>query len=186
MNCKFIVNGAENIEKAEKTPKNGVNMTIECSGWKSSSCDDGPGIRSVLFLQGCSKNCPGCQNAVTHTRGKGSASSILELFSFIEKNCRNKKITISGGEPLEQLDALMKLLKELGRNDYDICVYTGWEFKSVPKEILESVRYIKCGSFVSALRDSELMYVGSQNQKMYCNEGNGVFTEMPLLARRIA
>ena len=96
---------------------------LEVAGWKKNSCDDGPGIRSVLFLQGCSMNCPGCHNRDIQKRGEGSLMSIDEIISFVESRCHNKRITISGGEPLEQWEALEKLLISLKEKGFDICLY---------------------------------------------------------------
>lgn len=140
---------------------------IECAGWIESSCDDGPGIRSVLFLQGCRKNCKGCHNKGIRKHGKGTMVDIEELIGFINKNCCNRKLTISGGEPLEQMESLETLLRGLKKNNYDICLYTGWELRDVPDKILELVDYVKTGGFVSKLKDSNIQYVGSTNQKMF-------------------
>ena len=145
---------------------------IECAGWRDSSCDDGPGMRSVLFLQGCRKNCKGCHNKQIQEHGKGTMKDMDELVQFIEENCCNKKITISGGEPLEQMDSLEVLLGELRKRNYDICVYTGWELENIPKRILNLVDYIKTGGFVSELRSSYLQYVGSTNQHLFSLKGN--------------
>ena len=95
---------------------------IECAGWYNDSCDDGPGIRSVLFLQGCSRNCKGCHNAGIKEHGKGKMVSIEELMVFIESHCCNKKITISGGEPLEQANSLEILIHRLKGKGYNVCV----------------------------------------------------------------
>lgn len=145
---------------------------IECAGWLESSCDDGPGIRSVLFLQGCRKNCKGCHNRRIREHGKGTMMNIEELVKFIEKNCCNKKITISGGEPLEQMDSLELLLKELRKEKYDICIYTGWELEDIPDRILGLADYIKTGGFVRELKNSDIQYVGSSNQHMFSVKGN--------------
>lgn len=144
-----------------------MKNTIECAGWHESSCDDGPGMRSVLFLQGCNKNCKECHNAGIKEHGKGTMVSIDELVMFIESQCCNKKITISGGEPLEQMDSLEILIRKLKVKGYNVCVYTGWEIESVPRSILKLVDYIKTGSFVSDLKNPEIQYVGSSNQHMF-------------------
>lgn len=140
---------------------------IECAGWIDSSCDDGPGVRSVLFLQGCSMNCKGCHNHQIQEHGKGTMMNIDKLIEFIDKKCCNKRITISGGEPLEQLESLEILVEKLKEKDYEICVYTGWELKSIPRSLLEMIDFIKTGGFVNDLRDSNIQYVGSSNQHMY-------------------
>lgn len=153
---------------------------IECAGWIDSSCDDGPGIRSVLFLQGCKKNCKGCHNRQIQEHGKGTMISIDKLIAFIDRECCNKRITISGGEPLEQLDSLIHLIDKLKKKGYEICVYTGWELKFVPKCILDKIDYIKTGGFVKELRDASIQYVGSSNQHMF-SISNGSVTELELV-----
>lgn len=154
---------------------------LECAGFIENSCDDGPGIRSVLFLQGCSKNCIGCHNAGIKERGKGTEMEITALIDFIESRCCNKKITISGGEPLEQMDSLTILLEKLKCKGYNICVYTGWELDKVPEEILNLLDYIKTGEFVSNLRSPVIQYAGSTNQHMFSVE-NGRVSELSLSA----
>lgn len=147
-------------------------MKIECAGWIESSCDDGPGIRSVLFLQGCGKNCPGCHNKQIQEHGRGEMISVENLVTFIDDNCCNKRITISGGEPLEQIEGLHALLKKLKAKGYEICVYTGWELNQVPAKIMDCLDYIKTGGFVSELRNANIQYVGSANQHMYSLKNN--------------
>ena len=87
--------------------------------------------------------------------------------NVIESRCMNKKITISGGEPLEQMDSLLEFPKILKERSYDICVYTGWNLEQVPEGILENVNYLKTGSFVQELINTRNTYVGSDNQHMY-------------------
>ncbi|GFI22466.1 anaerobic ribonucleoside-triphosphate reductase-activating protein [Lachnospiraceae bacterium] len=141
--------------------------TIECAGFLENSCDDGPGIRSVLFLQGCSKNCKECHNAAIKEHGKGVMIEIEQLIKYIDKKCCNKKITISGGEPLEQLENLVTLVECLQSKGYNICLYTGWEFEKVPKRLLKFLNYIKTGEFINNLKNPNIQFVGSSNQKMY-------------------
>lgn len=158
-----------------------MNTFIECAGFIENSCDDGPGIRSVLFLQGCSKNCAECHNAKLREHGKGKIFEIENLLHIINKKCCNKKITISGGEPLEQQESLLILLKRLREQEYNICVYTGWELDKIPAEIIGYLDYLKTGGFVKDLRNITMQYVGSTNQHMF-EVKNGSLVEMSLIA----
>lgn len=144
-----------------------MKEVIECAGFVKSSCDDGPGIRSVLFLQGCSRNCEGCHNSSIREHGKGKLVEIETLIQYLKENCCNKKITISGGEPLEQEKSLIVLIKRLKAEGYNICVYTGYDLENIPKQIFDYVNYVKTGAFIESLRNSEISYVGSSNQCMY-------------------
>lgn len=152
---------------------------IEWAGWHKDSCVDGPGVRSVLYLQGCSRNCKGCQNEGIKEHGKGTMFSIEEMVAYIESNCSNKKITISGGEPLEQADSLECLIQRLKKKGYNVCLYTGWEIERVPNNILRLVDYIKTGSFVIDLMNPDIQYVGSSNQRMFSID-NGDIRELDL------
>lgn len=152
---------------------------IECAGWIDSSCDDGPGIRSVLFLQGCRKNCKNCHNHQIQEHGKGTMMNIDKLINFINSRCCNKRITISGGEPLEQLDSLLILVEKLKKDGYEVCVYTGWELNDVPEILLKKIDYIKTGGFISSLKSADIQYVGSTNQHMFTLK-NGSVMELNL------
>lgn len=124
---------------------------------------DGPGIRSLIFFQGCDMKCKGCHNKQTWDISKGIGLSVTDLSNQIRKNSFNKKITITGGEPLLQIDSLMILVKEL--KDFDICLYTGRELKDVPTELLEYINYIKVGPYIEEQKCSTTPYIGSSNQQ---------------------
>ena len=140
---------------------------IEFAKIISTSCDDGPGVRTVLFLQGCSKGCIGCHNEAINSHGEGHFILIEDLVEIIITRCHNKKLTISGGEPLEQLSSLLILLKKLKKLKFDICLYTGWDLKQIPQVILNLLDYVKVGDFKKNLSNEPLHFVGSSNQKMY-------------------
>ena len=124
---------------------------------------DGPGIRTLLFLQGCDRHCEDCHNKSTWPMDKGISYEIPELVRVLKEVCHNRKITITGGEPLCQKEALSELLKEL--DDFDICLYTSYSLEDVPDEILSRLKYIKVGLYDRKLRCTTIPYIGSTNQK---------------------
>lgn len=125
---------------------------------------DGPGIRTVLFMQGCDLHCKGCQNKSTWELAAGKEISVDDLFKELKENIFNKKITISGGEPLVQKDELKLLIDKLSDAGFDIALYTGHIKADVPEEIIKKVKYLKTGSFVEKLKTTVKPFVGSSNQ----------------------
>ncbi len=124
---------------------------------------DGPGIRSLIFFQGCDMHCKGCHNKQTWDINGGTEYEIDELIKIIDEECFNKKLTITGGEPLIQYEGLLELVKSL--QGYDICIYTGRLLKEVPSELLNHIKYIKVGPFVEDLKTTTIPYLGSSNQE---------------------
>jgi anaerobic ribonucleoside-triphosphate reductase activating protein len=85
------------------------------------------------------------------------------LADLIRRGTPNRRLTISGGEPLEQVDAVRALLKELP--DFDIVLYTGMEEDDVPEDVLARVQYLKVGPYRAELSHTMLPFVGSSNQR---------------------
>lgn len=129
-----------------------------------SSCD-GPGIRNVVFFQGCNRHCPGCHNPGTWDPAGGKEVEINELVREINNNTPLRRITISGGEPLQQFDGLMDLVRCLRRQKYDIAVYTGCRMEEVPASLLSEIDYIKVGDYRKDYHTSVKPYIGSSNQQ---------------------
>ena len=127
------------------------------------SLSDGPGVRTVVFFQGCDLRCKGCQNPSTWEMKNGEEVEVEDLAALLRKEVWNKKITFSGGEPLMQADGLIELCKQL--DGYDLAVYTGHEFSDVPEELLKLVKYVKTGPFKEELKSTELEFRGSTNQE---------------------
>lgn len=140
---------------------------IEISGFINTSSVDGPGIRSVIFVQGCSMKCKNCHNLESQSQNSGSNYHLDDLIIKIESICLNKKITISGGEPMEQYSSILNLIKTLSKLEYDVCMYTGWRLDRIPIELISYLNYIKVGEFIDHLKDDTLTFVGSSNQKFY-------------------
>lgn len=86
---------------------------------------DGPGIRYVIFLQGCPLRCAYCHNPDTWTVGAGEEKSTEELLEDILKYTRYiEGITVSGGEPLLQIDFLIELFEKVKAKGLTTCIDT--------------------------------------------------------------
>lgn len=125
---------------------------------------DGPGLRTLIFMQGCDLRCPFCQNEKIWDKKGGYKWSIKILINELKKNSITKKVTITGGEPLFQLKALETLVDELYKEQFNIVLYTGHRKEDVPKSILSKINYLKYGPFIYSKRISTIPFVGSSNQ----------------------
>lgn len=89
---------------------------------------DGPGIRFVLFLQGCHLKCKYCHNRDTWDMNNGEYKSLDDIFNKIIKYknyiCPNGGVTVTGGEPLLQVKFLIELFKKLKQENIHTCIDT--------------------------------------------------------------
>ena len=125
---------------------------------------DGPGNRTVVFLQGCLAHCIGCHNEQSWDLKASKIMGVIELADILKNKAIKKRITITGGEPLLQEKALLKLFEAL--DGYELCLYTGYDFENVSNNLLKYLTYIKVGRFIKELRDVSIPYIGSSNQKL--------------------
>lgn len=88
---------------------------------------DGPGIRYVVFMQGCPMRCLYCHNPDTWEIGAGTPTTAEEILKEFDKNRAFYKkggITVTGGEPLLQVDFLIDLFKKAKAEDIHTCIDT--------------------------------------------------------------
>ncbi len=138
---------------------------LNVSGIIHDSIVDGPGLRTVIFFQGCKHKCPGCHNANTWSFAPNKLMTEDEIIKVVETNNFSRKITLSGGDPLEQ--NVLGLAQKLKEKGYDIWVYTGYTLAQVEEkcpEILTTIDVLVDGRFELAKRDLSLKYRGSSNQ----------------------
>ncbi len=91
----------------------------------------GPGQRFGLWLQGCSRKCFACIAPDSHG-DNGTNISVAEMFAIIDSVKGIQGITISGGEPLEQPDALYELLSIVKmETPLDVILFTGYAYSSI-------------------------------------------------------
>jgi len=131
----------------------------------------GPGRRIGLWFQGCSIRCKGCVSLDTWESGKGGVS-IDEIITAISPWLNEADgITISGGEPFDQQEALLNLLAQLrSKTSIDILVYSGYLFEKIIPVLN------RCKGFIDALisgpyeenTTNTLALRGSDNQCLHC------------------
>lgn len=114
---------------------------------------DTEGIAYGIFFQGCKKRCPGCHNPEFWPFNKGIDYTIDELLKPVKDNIDwYDSIAVMGGEPLEQREVLIKLLKEARSLGLETWVYTGYKVNEVPEEILELCSVVVAGEFKEELK----------------------------------
>jgi len=148
---------------------------INVAGFLENSLVNGEGIRSVLFISGCTHNCEGCHNRAMQKRDYGETVELDNVYERIMKNYPLiNGVTFSGGEPFENSDALYKLAKKIKNNsDMNIWCYTGYRYEELMnsekrewRELLKSIDVLIDGKFISEFKDESLRYRGSKNQRI--------------------
>lgn len=146
------------------------------AGIVRESIVDGPGIRFVVFCQGCSHDCPGCHNPETHEPGIGKDTAVSRILEAFDKDPLLDGITLSGGEPFEQPGPMAVLAQGIKDRGKSVFAYSGYTFEQLmdradsgEHEVLDLLRlcdYLVDGPFILAQRDLSLPWRGSQNQRV--------------------
>ena len=132
---------------------------------------DGPGFRTTIYCAGCPNRCPGCHNPQSWDRANGSETDIEDILRVILAD-PFADVTFSGGDPMAQPDgftALAQAIKE--KSGKNIWCYTGFLFEHLLKKpqqraLLEQIDVLVDGRFVEALKDEQLRFRGSSNQRI--------------------
>lgn len=144
---------------------------LRVAGIEPSSIVDGPGFRYTIFLQGCSHHCKGCHNPATWDFNGGKEMAVCDIVEGVKKAYYIDGVTISGGEPLDQAESLVKLMSNLKDLDYHIILFSGYTFEQIiddeKKRIcIEKADVLIDGEFMEELRTLELRFRGSSNQRV--------------------
>ena len=142
---------------------------IRIAGLVPESFVDGDGIRFAIFMQGCNRHCEGCHNPETHALDGGRLIDTNEIISAIKKNPLLDGITLTGGEPFLQIDAANELARAAKNFGLNVWCYTGFKFEDLPpavEPLLENIDVLIDGAFVESLRDLNLQFRGSSNQRI--------------------
>ena len=144
---------------------------LRVAGVIEESIVDGPGIRFVLFLQGCRLHCPGCQNPQTWDFDGGTLVSVSEVLGRIKANPLVRGVTFSGGEPFEQAAAVLPLAEELKAQGYHLMAFTGYTLEQLVQKpecraFLEKLDLLVDGPYIEAQKSLDLRFRGSKNQRI--------------------
>jgi anaerobic ribonucleoside-triphosphate reductase activating protein len=148
-------------------------VKIRIAGIVKESVVDGPGIRYVVFTQGCFHNCLGCHNPNTHDLNGGYEIEIEDLINDIDSSIFINGVTFSGGEPFLQAENLILLAQQLKKRKINIAAYTGYTFEEIIKsnninftKLIGMIDILIDGKFIQSQRDISLRFRGSKNQRV--------------------
>ena len=133
---------------------------------------DGPGFRLSIYCAGCSHKCKGCHNPQSWEIGNGKLMDIDEIMDVVKQSPWN--VTFSGGDPFFQAEGFARLARRIkDETSKTIWCYTGYTIEELQQEgnpcrmeLLESIDVLVDGPFVEELRDEQLRFRGSSNQRI--------------------
>ena len=159
------------VEKTE----NQANM-IQIAGIIEDSIVDGPGIRCVVFVQGCPHDCKGCHNQKAQDFIGGKFVDINKVAEKIIK-AKTDRITFSGGEPFCSAGELAQIADIVRRRkDIEIFTYTGYMYEELLAmaeqdrdiyRLLCATNYLVDGRFEIEKKTLNYFYRGSSNQRIF-------------------
>ena len=147
---------------------------MRLSGITQESLVDGPGLRCVIFTQGCLHCCPHCHNPESWEMGAGKEFSVKQVVRLVKQQKKTKRgVTFSGGEPFLQAAELAQVAQAVRQLGWDIVTYTGFTYEELledtndgVKALLSATDILIDGKYIHELRDTRLRFRGSSNQRI--------------------
>ncbi|MBQ4354610.1 MAG: radical SAM protein [Clostridia bacterium] len=150
-------------------------MPLRLYGTADESYVDGPGIRYVIFVQGCPHRCPGCHNPLSHDPSGGTPVTADALWAKIDAMNHLDGVTFSGGEPFTHAAALAEIGRLARAKGLTVMTYSGYTYEKLlamaetddaVRDLLTVTNYLVDGPFILAERDLSLRFRGSRNQRI--------------------
>lgn len=150
---------------------------MRIAGIRKTSLHDGAGVNLVVFFQGCVHKCDGCQNPETWRKNGGYKVLISDVIKQIEKKMGFiSGVTFSGGDPVQQPDALCEIAKWCKGYDLKTTLYTGYQIYDLYEEwyderqakwrylpFMKHIDIVIDGKFEKS-RKKDMPFRGSDNQ----------------------
>lgn len=136
-----------------------------------STTVDGPGLRTTVYSAGCPHHCNGCHNPQSWNIGYGTPTPVETIAEKLLDN-EFEDVTFSGGDPFFQADAFAELASIIKSNsNKNIWCYTGYTFEYLLDKprfmpLLKNVDVLVDGPYVAGLRNKDLLFRGSDNQRL--------------------
>ncbi len=149
---------------------------LNTMGYVDGSEVNGPGIRAVVWLQGCSRECDGCFNPESWSFEINQLISIEHLVEKILSNPKNTGVTFSGGEPFWQAPGLTEIAKKVKAAGLNVMSFTGFTLERLQseyapassQELLAQLDILIDGAFVKSLAVNDPnSLVSSSNQRVH-------------------
>jgi anaerobic ribonucleoside-triphosphate reductase activating protein len=153
---------------------------MRIAGFEEESIADGPGLRYVIFAQGCIHQCPHCQNPSTWDVNGGNEYSIKEIkrkLTKLKKQSKSLKgVTFSGGDPFLQAADFAELAQAFRKAGWDVVTYTGYTYEELTalvkngnagaEALLAATDILIDGKYVHEKYSADLQFRGSSNQRI--------------------
>ncbi|AVX19327.1 MULTISPECIES: anaerobic ribonucleoside-triphosphate reductase activating protein [Carboxydocella] len=148
---------------------------IRLAGITTESVVDGPGLRTVIWTQGCPHRCPGCHNPDTHDPEGGELWTFEQVFAELEGDKLATGITLSGGEPFFQPEACLVIARWAREKGKNLWVFTGYTWEQLMRmsesnpvigELLQLTDVLVDGPYLKEQRALWLPFRGSTNQRL--------------------
>lgn len=147
------------------------NTEIQMMNIMNSSSVDGTGFRDVLFVSGCPHHCEGCHNPQTWDYHAGVRATLGEVYDKLTESSITN-VTISGGEPFEQVEPLYELVSAIKENtDKTVWIYSGYTYENILYDkaklrLLALCDVLVDGKFEKNNTELNLRFKGSLNQRI--------------------
>lgn len=146
-------------------------MTIRILSVVHDTTVDGPGFRTSIYCAGCGHHCVGCHNPQSWDFRGGRECSVDDLFREIVSD-PFADVTFTGGDPFYQAEAFAELARKIHENtEKTVWAYTGFLYEDILRlpqyrKLLMQLDVLVDGPFVESLRNPDLLFCGSSNQRL--------------------